>query len=128
MQAPHEQDDPSRRCTSIPKWTYPVAVALTVLALVLTAACGILGALAIGVFIHEGTYAAILFAIVAMLMLAGAIGLNLLHVWLIDENRWREHRLQRNKCPNCLYDIRHLLSGRCPECGEWIESDDKGGE
>jgi len=120
MRSNREQNEGLRRRATIPRWTYLVAAFVTVLTLVLSIGCSVLFPITLSIVVQEGPFAALPFAIGALLTLGTAVGLLSFYMWLIKENRWREHRLQRNKCPNCLYDIRHLTSMRCPECGEVI--------
>lgn len=37
----------------------------------------------------------------------------------------RQKRLGKGLCPRCAYDLRNLMSNRCPECGEHLSPRDR---
>jgi len=46
----------------------------------------------------------------------------LLLVTVIGRGLWRRfRRMRRDQCLTCGYSLRGLTSGKCPECGAWIQ-------
>jgi len=42
------------------------------------------------------------------------------------KEKQRRKRLSRSRCPKCRYNIHHLPTRRCPECGEtWTQEEDQ---